>query len=75
MITSMTMRELDGYAGETHTRTVDRDTLTRQGFLTIRKDQTEYEFFLAACEYLLSFDEDILSTDYAKIDEVFVTSK
>jgi hypothetical protein len=56
------------------TRFVDRDMLVHMNLLTARTDQTEYEFFLAACDYLERFDDEVANhgTDFAKIDEVFV---
>lgn len=38
------------------------------------QNSTRHEFFMLACEYVEIYNGEVVSTDEAKIDEVFVAS-
>lgn len=75
MITSMTIRNIASRddADWTITRFVDRDMLVHMGLIKADQNVNENEFFMAACDYLERFDDEVADggTNCAKIDEVF----
>lgn len=52
---------------------VDADVLEFQIEAKFNRACTEHEFFFLACEYLEKYADGVISTDLAKINEVFRT--
>lgn len=79
-ITGMTLRNIEVHEhGEDETVrrsfTVYAEDLEYHFGPTFNVDSTTHEFFIFACEYVGIYNAEVVSTDEAKIDEVFTANE